>query len=230
MTHSENIYNDNTYLEKNTNWHEDDSIWKYNHIKSMISKISYNSVVDVGCGAGKILELFQNDFSSKEFYGYDISQNLQNFWDKRNPQIKFFSKNILEMEIKYDLLLLIDVFEHVEDYYMFLRKLNSKSNYFIFHIPLDMFVLASLTNNYKQKKASVGHLHYFDHNTALSVLEDTGYKVIDFKLTKAYLQSKTKLNKMLSIIRKIGSCILGNKLNSRIFGGYSMMVLCEKQC
>jgi hypothetical protein len=127
-----------------------------------------------------------------------------------------------------DLVLLIDVFEHVEDYYGFLRELQKKSKYFVFHIPLDMFVLASLMNNYEQKKIKVGHLHYFDYRTALGVLEDTGYKVINYHFTKNYLQSQTKEVKMLRPFRRVGEFLFGIKSNSKILGGYSIMVLCEK--
>ena len=50
------------------------------------------------------------------------------------------------MEIKnyYDLILCIDVFEHVEDYIGFLKTLKNKSKYHIFNIPLDMCALKVL--------------------------------------------------------------------------------------
>lgn len=36
--------------------------------------------------------------------------------------------------------MLIDVFEHIEDYMDFLRSINSRAKYFVFHIPLDMYI------------------------------------------------------------------------------------------
>lgn len=221
------IYKDSSYIEKNQTWHEEDSEWKYAHIRELIKNITITNAVDVGCGAGKIIELLQHDFPDVECHGFDITDNVQKFWEKRDPRIQFHFKDILTEQVHYDLLLLIDVFEHVEDYYSFLRLLRKKSKYFVFHIPLDMFVLATLTSNYKQKKESVGHLHYFDYNTALGVLEDTGYDIMDYKLTKSYKQANTKLNNKLKALRGIGEVCFGQKFNSKLLGGYSLMVLCK---
>jgi SAM-dependent methyltransferase len=228
MKEFKSIYKDNTYFSKNQNWHTEDSDWKFNHIQKSISKINYKKIVDIGCGAGKILENFYNKNSSLELYGFDISDNIQHFWKDLPKKINFHHEDFLNGNLNSDLLLLIDVFEHIEDYYSFLRKINTRSKYFAFHIPLDLFVLASLTNNYTQKKKKLGHLHYFDFNTALGVLEDTGYKTLNYHFTKTYLQSQTKAVKILRPFRRIGEFLFGIKWNSKILGGYSLMVLCEK--
>lgn len=224
----QSIYNDGKYLSDNENWHEDDSEWKMQQIQTVINNIKFNTVVDVGCGAGKILECFYNYNKNLELHGYDITNNVEVFWKKRPNEIKFYFQDFLQTDKYFDLLLLIDVFEHIEDYYSFLRKISMRSKYFVFHIPLDMFVLASLTKNYTKKKESVGHLHYFDIDTALGVLKDTGYKILKFQLTKAFLQSVTASNKKMRILRKVGEKMLGKELNSKVFGGYSVIVLCEK--
>ncbi len=229
MEKAEDIYKNSAYLKKNESWHEEDSDWKYKNIKKVLGNLKYNTIVDVGCGAGKILENFYKDNQELKLYGFDISENVQDFWINKSESIVFHKSNFLESQMNTDLVLLIDVFEHVEDYYGFLKQLQKKSKHFVFHIPLDMFVLASLTNNYEKKKSKVGHLHYFDYRTALGVLDDTGYNVINYNFTKSYLQSQTKIVRRLRPLRRIGELIFGNKLNSKIFGGYSIMVLCEKK-
>ena len=40
----------------------------------------------------------------------------------------------------YDVLLVIDVFEHVPDYLGFIEKLRQKADLKVFHIPLDLSV------------------------------------------------------------------------------------------
>ena len=75
----------------------------------------------------------------------------------------------------------IDVFEHVEDYFGFLRKLREKAEYKIFHIPLDLSVQTVLRSSPIIKgRKSVGHIHYFTKETALETLKDTGYEIIDY--------------------------------------------------
>src|SRR5690606_39364807 len=56
----------------------------------------------------------------------------------------------------FDLVLCIDVFEHIEDYLGFLRILRDKGTYKLFHIPLDMTVLSVLKNSqaYTDRKST----------------------------------------------------------------------------
>jgi SAM-dependent methyltransferase len=222
------IYTNESYKGKNPDWHESDSDWKYKQMLQMLQAISFKKVVDVGCGAGKLLENIQINYPDAELFGFDITANVHEFWKKRPAAIKFSNEDFFSSNTRYDLLMLIDVFEHVENYYDFLRKLLPRSENFIFHIPLDMCALSDITNNYPQKRSSVGHLHYFNKSTALAVLKDCGYNVVDYKITKGYLQSITKLNRYLLPVRIIFDFLLGKNFNSRFLGGYSMMVLANK--
>lgn len=228
MSTSIDQYKDNTYLEKTGNWHADESDWKFEQMRPLLDSIDFDTVADVGCGAGKIIENVAENYPVSKAVGYDITPNVKQFWTERTGEVEYREQNILDTKDEYDLLLLIDVFEHVENYYQFLRDLKEHSRYFIFHIPLDLFAIALITNNLDQKKESVGHLHYFTKNSALSVLEDCGYKVREYNYTNAYAVSNTKLNKKSKLIRTVMEKILGKDLNSKVTGGYSLMVLAEK--
>jgi len=68
----------------------------------------------------------------------------------------------------FDVVMAIDVLEHVEDYFTFLRKISKKGKYKIFHIPLDMSVSAVLRiSPLIDGRKKVGHIHYFSKDTAL---------------------------------------------------------------
>jgi hypothetical protein len=74
----------------------------------------------------------------------------------------------------FDIVMAIDVFEHVEDYFGFLRKLRGKAEYKIFHIPLELSVQSVLRSSIIiEGRKSVGHIHYFTKETALETLKDT---------------------------------------------------------
>jgi hypothetical protein len=78
----------------------------------------------------------------------------------------------------------LDVFEHVEDYVGFLKRLRVKAEYKIFHIPLDMSVMSVMRMTpILNARDKVGHLHYFCKETALATLNDTGYQIIDWFYT-----------------------------------------------
>ena len=84
----------------------------------------------------------------------------------------------------FDLIMALDVFEHVEDYVGFLKQLRVKIEYKIFHIPLDMSVMSVMRmTSILNARDKVGHLHYFCKETALATLTDTGYQIIDWFYT-----------------------------------------------
>ena len=52
------IYQDGTYLAKNSTWHEEDSPYKAKWINKLIKKNSLdpNTICEIGCGSGQILD------------------------------------------------------------------------------------------------------------------------------------------------------------------------------
>ena len=129
----------------------------------------------------------------------------------------------------YDIVMAIDVIEHVEDVFGFLRKLKSYGVYKIFHIPLDISVqtIARLTP-LEVKRKIVGHLHYFTKNTALGTLSHCGYEIIDWFYTAGELElpNRTFKSHLLRLPRKIGYSF-ARDVTVRLFGGYSLLVLAK---
>jgi len=74
----------------------------------------------------------------------------------------------------------MDVFEHVEDYLGFIRRLQPLAEWKIFHIPLDLSVVSVARPTYfKMAYEQVGHLHCSTRETALASLEQAGLLVRD---------------------------------------------------
>ncbi len=228
------IYSNGAYLASNPTWHEEDAPWKAHHIYSMINKhaLCPERVAEVGCGSGRILlELQAKLGPTVSFDGYEIaSQGFALASAKANNQLHFHLKDLLvETDTGHDLLLVIDVFEHVEDYIGFLRGLRTKADFMIFHIPLDLSMFSVLRRNALiDTRKKVGHLHYFTEETALATLSDAGYKVVDSFLTARCIERRVPgLKSALAWLpRKLLS--LGSKsLASKILGGYSLLVLAQ---
>ena len=191
---SDTIYEDGAYLEKNPTWHEEDSPWKAKQIAKILKKnnIVPSRICEIGCGAGHILNCLANEYGEDVvFSGYDISPQAFDICRKKEkPNLHFFLKDLLDEEaIEFDVVMAIDVFEHVENYFGFLRKLNKKGTYKIFHIPLDLSVQSVLRGTPILKvRQSIGHIHYFTKETALATLKDTGYEVLDYFYTSGSLE------------------------------------------
>jgi 2-polyprenyl-3-methyl-5-hydroxy-6-metoxy-1,4-benzoquinol methylase len=115
------MYETGEYLEKNPSWHVEDSSWKAGQVLRMLALngIHPSNICDVGCGAGAVLEHLQKACSPTiDFYGYEVSPQAFRLCQTRaNERLHFVLGDILDSKIglsAFDLLLLMDVVEHVE--------------------------------------------------------------------------------------------------------------------
>lgn len=221
------------YLQKNSSWHVEDSAWKADNILKILSANSLSpcTIADVGCGAGEILNQMHGKMpETVHFTGFDISSDAATMSrERKKERLKFKCADFMETDNFYDLILCIDVFEHIEDYYSFLKRLRERADRFVFHIPLDLSVQAVLRNKLSDHRRDYGHLHYFSRNSALETLRDCGYKVKDWFYTAGSLELPARSVKagLARLPRKI-LYSLSREMASRVLGGFSLMVLAEK--
>jgi SAM-dependent methyltransferase len=224
-------YRDGTYLERNPGWHAEGSLWKAEHIDQIMRKngISPQTICEIGCGAGGVLSALQEKRQDASFVGYDISpQAFELCKKKANDRLSFHMANLLEQEgVFFDMILAIDVFEHVEDYMGFLSRLRSKASYKIFHIPLDLSAQALLRESaFVTAREKVGHLHYFTKYTALATLIDCGYRIIDWTYTRKGIDLPNQgwKTSLMSVPRR-ALFVLSPNFAVHLLGGFSLLVL-----
>jgi SAM-dependent methyltransferase len=225
------IYNDQTYLANNPDWHEEGAAEKTAEIVRLLNRhnISFKTICEVGCGSGQILvELQKNLKAEIAFTGLDISKDAMSIAKKKETEkLKFFLKDIGDENSFFDLILVIDVIEHIENYFQFLDKIVVKSNYTVFHIPLDMSVWTLFREKILiESKERVGHIHNFTEDFILSILADHGFKVLDKHYTKPMFESPTFKQKIANGIRGF-LFFFNKKFATKFMGSYSIMVLCE---
>ena len=228
------IYRNGSYLENNPSWHMEESPLKVRQIQRTMKqqKLAPKTVCDVGCGAGLVLAELQPHLPSDcVCWGYDVSPDALAMTASRgNEKLLFRLRDIRkdECDTFFDLLLMLDVFEHVEDYMGLLRAVQSKAKQKLFHIPLDLSVQAVLRKNgLLLRRDHHAHLHYFTKETALRTLTDVGYTIIDHFYTPRCIELGDLLaQKMARIPRKLSFAAFP-ELTVRLLGGYSLMVLAE---
>ena len=227
-----NIYIDGQYWRRNPSMHSEDSPWKAGQVIKMLTimKIQPTTVCEIGCGAGDILvELYRQLASTTKFTGYDVSEEAIHICKtKEQKRLKFNLADPLENRtFFYDLVLSIDVMEHVENYMVFLRNIKGLGKHKLFHIPLEISVQTAMRcRPFMRSRQQYGHLHFFTKETALSALIETGHKIEFCFFTPCGLElpNRNIISKLMEIPRGIVSYFNPN-LSQRLFGGYSLMVL-----
>ncbi|MDO8998470.1 MAG: class I SAM-dependent methyltransferase [Bacteroidota bacterium] len=230
-----NIYNDSTYLNNNPTWHEEDSVFKSNKIIELInrSQFKFETVCEIGCGSGEILVQLASKFKENvNLVGFDISKDAIAIAKKKEThRIKFEEKDICDSNNKnfFDLVLVIDVIEHIENYFHFLDAIKPKGKYTIFHIPLDMCVWTLFREKMLiESKERVGHIHNFTEDFILSILTDKGFKIIDKLYTEPTDEAKSLKQKIVNLTRKI-VFKLNKRFCTKTIGGYSILILAENK-
>lgn len=229
---AENIYTDGSYLAKTGGtWHLEDSLFKAQRVASMLarhSEVKLNTVCEIGCGAGGVLAELQKMLPGDiTFTGYDISPQAHALSARfANPRCRFILGDAFADSSKYDLVLVMDVIEHVEDCFTFLRNVRKKGHWKLYHIPLDAYVSGILRGNNSWDAS--GHLHLFTIETALRTLQHTGHEVVDWAFTDGVIATprKTTREKLANLIRR-PLAMINLKFVARLMGGYSMLVLAK---
>ena len=224
-------YFDGAYLAHNPSWHAEHSPTKARWIDDLLkrNRLEPRTIAEVGCGSGEILVELRKRRPDAAFTGFEISPQAYAICSpKAAPGLDFRLADLLEADAEpFDLLLAIDVFEHVPDYMGFLKALRGKAAHTIFHIPLDLSAQALLRGtSYPVLREHTGHLHYFHKYTALATLKDCGYEVVDWNYTRSSqeLPGKSLRTKLANLPRKLMQTV-SEDLSARLFGGYSLLVL-----
>lgn len=222
-------YIDGSYLAINPTWGVEDSKWKASQVDKILRKngIDPGTFAEVGCGAGEILRQMAIAYPNASLIGYEVSpQAFALCHERASDRVQFVLGDILDVDLQLDCLLCLDVLEHIEDCFGFLRKLRSKAKHKVFHIPLDISVTSVLQGGMMKARAELGHLHYFSKETALATLSDCGYEVLDSFYTTAFrdIPAKSTRQWVAQWPRRIAYAISPDWC-TRVLSGSSLMVL-----
>lgn len=226
-------YQSGDYLRDNPDWDQSDSPWKAAQVIGMLRdhRVQPGKVVEVGCGAGGVLAELERHLPITKFTGFDIAPDAARFWQShKSPRVSFVGGDFLTLNSsRFDLLLLLDVIEHVPDPLAFLTALRSHADLFLFHIPLDLSAAGVLREApLLHVRNKVGHIHYFTKGLALQLLQECGFEIIEWRYTGAAFNApgRSWKTRLASLPRSFVQ-LLHKDLGVRLFGGETLLVLAK---
>jgi len=215
------------YLAHNPGWHVEDSSWKADHVIELLDGWTPRTVCDVGCGAGEVLRHIHDRLPVDRLVGYEVAESAFELSRQRaTDRLQFKLEEAAAAPEHFDLMLLLDVIEHVEDPIGFLRSLRFKSDRTILHIPLELSVQSVLRpRRLLHSRSAVGHLHYFTQETAEATVQDSGYQVVRTRLTGVSVDLPARSRKAAAAA--LPRRILPRHVAARTLGGFSLLVLAD---
>lgn len=234
------MHYDTTFYRKRLACDAGYSEWKSAQILRMINANqtllgtnNMTSVCEVGCCTGEILlRLSEHLPCSTTFTGYDVYPDLEGVLSgNQGNEINIICQDFLSTKEYYDLLLAIDVIPHIEDYIGFLRKIKDRATYKLLYIPLELYAArALLGHRYIESRNKYGHIHLFNKDISLAILQDLGYEVVDHFYASSVIDLPTtnKNTPSFSKTAKVFRVLLSRinvDLTARLLGGFSLFVL-----
>lgn len=171
------------YAEANPGWHLEDAGDKAADVLTSLRRVGItpSSVADIGCGVGAVLTRLHNELDIRRCVGYDLSEHAIAEARRRAPDnLTFLSVNAADDPEEFEVMLILDVVEHVPDPVHFMRSLQHKAPVAILNVPLELSVIKILSaESLVRGRRALGHVHYFNEALAREMVEEAGYSILD---------------------------------------------------
>lgn len=149
------------------------------HVRSIILQIlkplKFKSVLDVGCGVGTLLNDLQQTYPNTKLSGTELFDDSLKIARQRLPQAKFQRLDLVKDKLKHksDLVLCIDVLEHIPADTLAMKHLAEMTNKYV-------LVVVPLGPLFEIEKERVGHVHGYSKKEF-----DTKLRTVGLTITKS---------------------------------------------
>ncbi len=151
---------------------------------------------EIGCGNGSFLlplaEELDRNGCDYQLTGYDIAPNaiaMAREDSADNPRLQFELGSADAPAERLDAVFLLDVLEHVENPYEFLRQVCEKAERVIVHLPLEQSWAHLLMKRPSRSFERFRHIHFFSWTTARILFEVCGCRIERYQFTGATRES-----------------------------------------
>lgn len=142
-------------------------------------------ILDIGCGDGVLLRLFNNKW---ELFGLDISEKSKDFLKGNKYRINFHYGTLFDAKFPdefFDVVVSIDTIEHVTNPLEVFREINRVSKKYGIICIHTINIKGRIARIQKENWVHIsppGHLYYFSPKTLKLLLEKAEFKVLKFDM------------------------------------------------
>jgi SAM-dependent methyltransferase len=162
-----------------------------------------SSILDVGCGSGRLLRILRQHGYSKLF-GLDPSPKVaEYFCGEKGIAIKTGAVSDFKPDCSYDLIALMEVLEHVMDLESFLRKITNMqkpSGMLYIEVPDASKFMDCSDGPFQQ--FSVEHINFFSHKLLKRLMIRFGYISVAEKQYMHTIAKNIEVSTMMSLWKK----------------------------
>jgi trans-aconitate methyltransferase len=152
-------------------------------------------ILDIGCGDGYIAQQLLKDLSPSEYIGIDTNLTSEqiDFYNKKNPEVTFSNDGKYASGKQFDLVLLLDVIEHIEDDENFIMQIVSENlvnnSKMLITVPAFPFL-------YGSHDTLLGHHRRYTQNKLKGIVKKSNCKT----LASGYMFASLLVVRSISII------------------------------
>jgi len=178
------------YINKNPNMHLEDSLLKVDQISLVIPpKFKAKSLLDVACGAGLVTVKVAEKLNSRYNVGIDISRTMINKAKKvdKDRLVNWKMSDVFNYNTKnkFDLILCVDILEHVENDLEFLKKVGQLGKYIVIKTPLEksmfsrLLVKLKIFDPWKDTEKRYGHVQHYDEKNLDELFRQSNLTIVN---------------------------------------------------
>ncbi len=218
-------FDHHAYAERNPGWHALDASAKAAGLDAVWADLSVDRVVDVGCGTGHVSAALRALRSAR-------GQTPLSWacWDpvdlgpSPDPAIGRQVGDWFSSVDGANLVLLVDVIEHVPDPEALLRATAARSTYLLLRVPLELSVWDVLRPKRRlAAREQYGHRFAWDLPAVLDLVAAAGWIVLRRRYDRVPPRLETVPQKLVDVIRRVP-----NDPVVRWLGGWSVVMLMER--
>jgi len=204
-------------------------------IINWIKDLELSTVLDAGCGAGTLISALMAKFPDAKYTGTDISRAGVEKAQEKVPSAEFIILNLEKYHLSstFDLVLCIDVLEHIEDDIQAIQNLRKMTGKYL-------LVVVPTGPLFEKEKINVGHVHGYKVGEVVQKLEQTGFFIRrkiswGFPFYNIYRRlvmnlPTTSVSGKYTLMKKMASALLYILLFFNLpFWGERLFILCENK-